>query len=76
MCDNNNTYTLSPLYATGIDSPGLAGSPAIAKEIVRLLGESGLKFVGKCYDVCGVVYCSVVIFIYNYTYYHYYYYHY
>ena len=27
----------------GIDSPGLAGSPAIALEVVRLLQEAGLK---------------------------------
>lgn len=31
------------IHAAGIDSPGLAGSPAIAVEIVRLLGEAGLK---------------------------------
>jgi len=30
------------IQAAGIDSPGLAGSPAIAVEVVRLLGESGL----------------------------------
>lgn len=31
------------IHAAGIDSPGLAGSPAIAKEIVRLLKTAGLK---------------------------------
>lgn len=30
------------VHAAGIDSPGLAGSPAIALEVVRLLGEAGL----------------------------------
>ena len=30
------------IHAAGIDSPGLAGSPAIAVEIIRLLGEAGL----------------------------------
>jgi len=30
------------IHAAGIDSPGLAGSPAIAKEVVRLLGVAGL----------------------------------
>lgn len=30
------------IHAAGIDSPGLAGSPAIAIEIVRLLHEAGL----------------------------------
>ena len=29
------------IHVAGIDSPGLAGSPAIALEVVRLLGESG-----------------------------------
>jgi len=33
------------IHAAGIDSPGLAGSPAIALEIVRLLGEAGLELV-------------------------------
>ncbi len=32
------------IHAAGIDSPGLAGSPAIAKEIVRLLNEAGLQY--------------------------------
>ena len=30
------------VYAAGIDSPGLAGSPAVALEVVRLLGAAGL----------------------------------
>ena len=29
------------IHAAGIDSPGLAGSPAIAQEVVRLLGIAG-----------------------------------
>ena len=33
------------IHAAGIDSPGLAGSPAIAKEVVKLLKEAGLKCV-------------------------------
>jgi len=31
------------VHAAGIDSPGLAGSPAIAKEVVRLLQVAGLE---------------------------------
>mmetsp|Transcript_26625 Transcript_26625/g.41333 ORF Transcript_26625/g.41333 Transcript_26625/m.41333 type:complete len:702 (-) Transcript_26625:161-2266(-) len=31
------------IHVAGIDSPGLAGSPAIAKEVIRLLQEAGLK---------------------------------
>ena len=31
------------IHAAGIDSPGLAGSPAIALEVVRLLEEAGLE---------------------------------
>lgn len=31
------------IHAAGIDSPGLAGSPAIALEIVQLLSQAGLK---------------------------------
>jgi len=31
------------IHAAGIDSPGLAGSPAIALEVVRLLQNAGLK---------------------------------
>jgi glycerol-3-phosphate dehydrogenase len=30
------------IHAAGIDSPGLAGSPAIAVEVVRLLSDAGL----------------------------------
>ncbi len=30
------------IHVAGIDSPGLAGSPAIALEVVRLLREAGL----------------------------------
>ena len=30
------------VHAAGIDSPGLAGSPAIALQVVKLLGEAGL----------------------------------
>lgn len=30
------------IHVAGIDSPGLAGSPAIALEVVRLLQEAGL----------------------------------
>jgi L-2-hydroxyglutarate oxidase LhgO len=30
------------IHAAGIDSPGLAGSPAIALEVVRLLSQTGL----------------------------------
>ena len=33
------------VHAAGIDSPGLAGSPAIAVEVSRLLGEAGLDLV-------------------------------
>lgn len=33
------------VHAAGIDSPGLAGSPAIAMEVVRLLGEAGLTLI-------------------------------
>jgi len=33
------------IHAAGIDSPGLAGSPAIAIEIVRLLANAGLALV-------------------------------
>uniref|UniRef100_A0A7S2S8Y7 FAD dependent oxidoreductase domain-containing protein n=1 Tax=Mucochytrium quahogii TaxID=96639 RepID=A0A7S2S8Y7_9STRA len=32
------------IHAAGIDSPGLAGSPAVAIEVVKLLEKSGLKF--------------------------------
>jgi glycerol-3-phosphate dehydrogenase len=31
------------IHVAGIDSPGLAGSPAIALEVVRLLREAGLE---------------------------------
>jgi len=31
------------IHVAGIDSPGLAGSPAIALEVVKLLQEAGLK---------------------------------
>ena len=31
------------IHVAGIDSPGLAGSPAIAQEVVRLLHEQGLE---------------------------------
>lgn len=31
------------IHAAGIDSPGLAGSPAVALEVVRLLGAAGLE---------------------------------
>ena len=30
------------VHAAGIDSPGLAGSPAIAREVLRLLAEAGM----------------------------------
>lgn len=33
------------IHAAGIDSPGMAGSPAIALEIVKLLGEAGLEMI-------------------------------
>jgi len=33
------------VHAAGIDSPGLAGSPAIAMEVVRLLGVAGLQLI-------------------------------
>jgi L-2-hydroxyglutarate oxidase LhgO len=32
------------IHVAGIDSPGLAGAPAIALEVVKLLEESGCKF--------------------------------
>jgi glycerol-3-phosphate dehydrogenase len=35
------------VHAAGIDSPGLAGSPAIAQEVVRLLGVAGAPVKGK-----------------------------
>jgi len=31
------------IYACGIDSPGIAGSPAIAVDVVKLLQDAGLK---------------------------------
>ena len=45
------------IHAAGIDSPGLAGSPAIAQEVVRLLCCAGLvlkpnaSFDGKRYPL-------------------------
>eukprot|EP00656_Telonema_subtile_P031986 TRINITY_DN35055_c0_g1_i1.p4 TRINITY_DN35055_c0_g1~~TRINITY_DN35055_c0_g1_i1.p4 ORF type:complete len:115 (+),score=37.88 TRINITY_DN35055_c0_g1_i1:300-644(+) len=33
------------VHAAGIDSPGLAGSPAIALEVLALLREAGLKSI-------------------------------
>ena len=45
------------IHAAGIDSPGLAGSPAIALEVVRLLCAAGLvltpnaSFDGKRYPL-------------------------
>ncbi len=45
------------IHAAGIDSPGLAGSPAIALEVVRLLRAAGLvlqpnaSFDGKRYPL-------------------------
>jgi glycerol-3-phosphate dehydrogenase len=45
------------IHAAGIDSPGLAGSPAIALEVVRLLQSAGLvltpnaSFDGKRYPL-------------------------
>jgi L-2-hydroxyglutarate oxidase LhgO len=38
----NSTADGRMIHVAGIDSPGLAGSPAIALEVVRLLEESGL----------------------------------
>lgn len=35
------------VHAAGIDSPGLAGSPAISREVARLLGEAGLELVAN-----------------------------
>jgi len=35
------------IHVAGIDSPGLAGSPAIALEVVRLLEESGCKLTAN-----------------------------
>jgi glycerol-3-phosphate dehydrogenase len=35
------------IHAAGIDSPGLAGSPAIALEVVRLLGAAGCELAKK-----------------------------
>ena len=45
------------IHAAGMDSPGLAGSPAIALEVVRLLCDAGLvlkpntSFDGKRYPL-------------------------
>ena len=33
------------IHVAGIDSPGLAGSPAIALEVIRLLEESGCRLI-------------------------------
>ena len=33
------------VHVAGIDSPGLAGSPAIAVDVIRLLKEAGLEMV-------------------------------
>jgi L-2-hydroxyglutarate oxidase LhgO len=41
----NSTADGRMIHVAGIDSPGLAGSPAIALEVVRLLEESGLGLV-------------------------------
>ena len=37
------------IHVAGIDSPGLAGSPAIAKEVIRLLEEAGLSIKANSY---------------------------
>ena len=41
----NSTVDGRMIHVAGIDSPGLAGSPAIALEVIRLLEESGCALV-------------------------------
>lgn len=48
----HNITSPRAVHAIGIDSPGLSSAPAIAKELVALLVESGLPTLPK-EDFCG-----------------------